>query len=91
MSLCIVFLGMYIGFFFLFLLSQKKKKVQFKLVYQYPRLFKMLSWILFLFSFYLLTLKYGLSIGFISWWVFATPTIFLLIVLNNPMRAKLNK
>ncbi len=31
--------------------------------------------------------KYGFSIGFVSWWIFATPLTFLLILWLNPLRA----
>ncbi|MBF7691849.1 DUF1634 domain-containing protein [Acinetobacter pollinis] len=88
MTILIVFLGIYIGFYFLFLLNHKKQKPSFAWVYKYPKGFKLISITLFLLSFYLLVLRYGISVAFVSWWVFATPTILLLILLNNPMRAK---
>ncbi|MFI7961399.1 DUF1634 domain-containing protein, partial [Acinetobacter baumannii] len=50
-------------------------------------LLRILAFLLFALSGFILIKKYGFSIGFVSWWIFATPLTFLLILWLNPLRA----
>ncbi|EXS22635.1 hypothetical protein J658_2571 [Acinetobacter baumannii 573719] len=36
---------------------------------------------------FILIHHYKFSIGFVSWWIFATPLTFLLILLVNPLKS----
>ncbi|MFE1971414.1 DUF1634 domain-containing protein, partial [Acinetobacter baumannii] len=45
-----------------------------------------LAFLLFALSGFILIKKYGFSIGFVSWWIFATPLTFLLILWLNPLK-----
>jgi hypothetical protein len=39
----------------------------------------------------LLCLEYGNAIGFVSWWLFATPITFLLVLWVNELKPNKNK
>ena len=39
----------------------------------------------------LLCLEYGSAIGFVSWWLFATPITFLLVLWVNELKPNKNK
>ncbi|MBF7682726.1 DUF1634 domain-containing protein [Acinetobacter sp. B5B] len=82
----------YFAFYLMYLSSDKQKKIvahsKWAVVTQKPRLFKRLAYILFLCSFLLLTQQYRYSVAFVSWWIFATPLIFVLILRNNQLKSK---
>ncbi|RUP39203.1 MAG: DUF1634 domain-containing protein [Acinetobacter sp.] len=45
------------------------------------------AFVCFLVAVSLLCLKYGNSVGFISWWIFATPVTFMLVLLVNELKS----
>jgi len=53
---------------------------------RYQILLKVLAYFSFLLAGSLLCLECGSSIGFISWWIFATPVTFLLILWVNELK-----
>jgi hypothetical protein len=88
----IVFFLTLLGMYFLFVSSEKyrgpKSKGYFKLLSQkYYGLFRAWAFILFALGVFVLIKKYGFSIGFVSWWIFATPLTFFLILWLNPLKA----
>lgn len=78
--------------YLLFMASEKyrspKSTGHFKLLAQkYYRQFKIAAFILFALSAFILIQHYNFSIGFVSWWIFATPLTFVLILLLNPLKS----
>lgn len=74
-----VFLQLYIGFYLLYLLSEKsKKKVQ--IVSCHPQVFKIIAYLLFISGLVELIHQYGSSVGLVSWWIFTSPILFILIL-----------
>ncbi|KHF77788.1 hypothetical protein PJ15_0844 [Acinetobacter sp. neg1] len=61
-----------------------KTKQQFVIRYQIQ--LKVLAYLCFLLAGSLLCLEYGSSIGFVSWWIFATPVTFLLVLWVNELK-----
>lgn len=86
----LVFLIVYLGFYLLFLLSEKRKKQtltsKFKVVLQYPRLFKIFAYFLFILAISILISLQSGSVGFVSFWVFASPIIFLLVLSHSSFK-----
>lgn len=54
-----------------------------KIMTIYQVQFRILAFLLFLISGSLLCWIEGISIGFVSWWIFATPITFLLVLKIN--------
>lgn len=76
-----------IGMLLLYKCSSKqisKAKQQFLIHYQTH--LRVLAYVCFLFAGSLLCLEYGSSIGFISWWIFATPVTFILVLSVNELK-----
>ena len=87
-----VFILTLLGMYLLFISTEKyrssKSTGHFKsLAQKYCSLLRILAFLLFALSGFILIKKYGFSIGFVSWWIFATPLTFLLILWLNPLRA----
>ncbi|KYQ83449.1 hypothetical protein AWW72_13980 [Acinetobacter sp. NRRL B-65365] len=83
LSLVLILVGMLL----LYKCSSKqmsKTKQQFVIHYQIQ--LKVLAYLCFLLAGSLLCLEYGSSIGFISWWIFATPVTFLLVLWVNELK-----
>jgi len=83
LSLVLILVGMLL----LYKCSSKqisKAKQQFVIRYQLQ--LKVLAYLCFLLAGSLLCLKYGSSIGFVSWWIFATPVTFLLVLWVNELK-----
>ncbi|MBF7686980.1 DUF1634 domain-containing protein [Acinetobacter rathckeae] len=82
----------YFAFYLLYLSSDKQKKVivqsRWAFIAKKPPAYKTLAVTLCITAFILLAQDYGYSVAFITWWVFATPLIFLLILRNNPLKSK---
>lgn len=82
LSLILILVGMML----LYKCSSKqitKAKQQFVIRYQIQ--LKVLAYLCFLLAGSLLCLEYGSSIGFVSWWIFATPVTFLLVLWVNEL------
>lgn len=52
----------------------------------YKTQLRFLAYLCFLIAGSLLCLEYGSSIGFISWWIFATPVTFVLVLSVNELK-----
>ncbi|MGQ0769638.1 DUF1634 domain-containing protein [Acinetobacter baumannii] len=86
-----VFILTLLGMYLLFISTEKyrspKSTGHFKpLAQKYYSLLRVLAFLLFALSGFILIKKYGFSIGFVSWWIFATPLTFLLILWLNPLK-----
>lgn len=86
-----VFILTLLGRYLLFISTEKyrspKSTGHFKsLAQKYYSLLRILAFLLFALSGFILIKKYGFSIGFVSWWIFATPLTFLLILWLNPLK-----
>ena len=86
------FILLTIGMYLLFICSEKQrsKKTTHRLksiLQKHFRVARIGSFVLFILCAFLLIQKYGFSIGFVSWWIFATPLTFLLILWINPLTA----
>ncbi|HBU89079.1 DUF1634 domain-containing protein [Acinetobacter oleivorans] len=88
----IAFLLILLGMYLLFMGSEKyrspKSRGHFKSIAQkYYRYFKIAAFMLFGLCALILIQHYKFSIGFVSWWIFATPLTFILILLVNPLKS----
>lgn len=88
-----IFLGMIcilLGMWCLHLLSSKQidktKRSLWHFLTHYPQYSRGFAYILFLIAAAIFIAIFGISIGFISWWLFASPVILLLILLINNLR-----
>ena len=91
----IIFFGMIcilLGMWSLHLLSSKQiektKRSQWRFLTHYPQYSHCFAYILFLIAAAIFIKKFGISIGFISWWLFASPVILFLILLMNDLKQK---
>lgn len=88
LSFTLILSGMYV----LHLLSSKQfektRKSKWVWLTQYTKVARLLSFVSFLIAGSLLIAQYGNSIGFISWWIFATPLVFSLILWVNDVKSK---
>lgn len=92
-----IFLGMIcilLGMWCLHLLSSKQidktKRSQWHFLTHYPQYSRGFAYILFLIAAAIFIAIFGISIGFISWWLFASPVILLLILLINDLKKKVD-
>lgn len=90
--ICIAFILIPLGMYLLFIASEKyrspKSTGHFKsLAQKYYRHFKIAAFMLFGLCAFILIQQYKFSIGFVSWWIFATPLTFILILLINPLKS----
>ncbi|ENW81117.1 hypothetical protein F909_02408 [Acinetobacter sp. ANC 3929] len=83
LSLVLILIGMLL----LYKCSSKQiNKTKQALFIRYQTHLKILAYLCFLLAGSLLCLKYGSSIGFVSWWIFATPVTFLLVLWVNELK-----
>jgi len=76
-----------IGMLLLYKCSSKQiNKVKQQIFIRYQTQLRALAYFCFLLAGSLLCLEYGNSIGFISWWIFATPVTFILVLSVNELR-----
>ncbi|USA54377.1 DUF1634 domain-containing protein [Acinetobacter sp. C32I] len=76
-----------IGMLLLYKCSAKQiSKTKQQAFIRYKTQLRVLAYICFLIAGSLLCLEYGSSIGFISWWIFATPVTFVLVVSVNELK-----
>ncbi|MCH7304035.1 DUF1634 domain-containing protein [Acinetobacter sp. NIPH 1869] len=76
-----------IGMLLLYKCSAKQiSKAKQQAFIRYKTQLKVLAYICFLIAGSLLCLEYGSSIGFISWWIFATPVTFVLVLSVNELK-----
>ncbi len=80
------------GMYLLHLLSrkqlEKRRKSRWVWLITYKLFFKMFGVICLLIAGLILMHLYGSSIGFVSWWIFATPLVFMLILSINDLKSK---
>ncbi|MFV5262633.1 DUF1634 domain-containing protein [Acinetobacter courvalinii] len=76
-----------IGMLLLYKCSAKQiSKAKQQVFIRYKTQLRVLAYACFLIAGSLLCLTYGSSIGFISWWIFATPVTFLLVLWVNELK-----
>lgn len=76
-----------IGMLLLYRCSAKQiSKAKQQAFIRYKTQLKFLAYLCFLIAGSLLCLEYGSSIGFISWWIFATPVTFILVLSVNELK-----
>lgn len=87
-SLIFIFLGLWL----LHLLSSKQiaktKQSSLHILTQFPLISRCVGYLLFFSAAVVLIDHYGISIGFISWWIFASPVAFILIMYINDLKKK---
>jgi len=90
-----IFLGMIcilLGMWSLHLLSSKQiektKRSQWRFLTHYPQYSHGFAYILFLIAAAIFIAIFGISIGFISWWLFASPVVLFLILLINDLKKR---
>ncbi|NNP70118.1 DUF1634 domain-containing protein [Acinetobacter sp. Ac_5812] len=76
-----------IGMLLLYKCSAKQiSKAKQQVFIRYQTHLRVLAYVCFLIAGSLLCLEYGSSIGFISWWIFATPVTFILVLSVNELK-----
>lgn len=65
----------------------KAKATQQQFLKRFKTQISISAFVCFLIAVSLLCLKYGNSVGFISWWIFATPVTFMLVLLVNELKS----
>lgn len=76
-----------IGMLLLYKCSAKQiSKAKQQAFIRYKTQLRVLAYLCFLIAGSLLCLEYGSSIGFISWWIFATPVTFVLVLSVNELK-----
>ncbi|MBJ9955551.1 DUF1634 domain-containing protein [Acinetobacter courvalinii] len=76
-----------IGMLLLYKCSAKQiTKAKQQVFIRYKTQLRVLAYACFLIAGSLLCLTYGSSIGFISWWIFATPVTFVLVLSVNELK-----
>lgn len=76
-----------IGMLLLYKCSSKQiNKTKQQIFIHYQTQLRVLAYLCLLLAGSLLCLEYGSSIGFISWWIFATPVTFLLVLSVNELK-----
>ncbi|TCB66598.1 DUF1634 domain-containing protein [Acinetobacter sp. ANC 4178] len=90
-SLIFILLGLWI----LHLLSSKQiaktKQSSLHILTQFPLISRCVAYLLFFSAAVVLIVHYGISIGLISWWIFASPVAFILIMYINDLKNKPTK
>lgn len=86
LSLILIFLG--IGG--LYRISEKQIKKtrlsKWSMLAMYPQTTRFVSLLLLILAVFILVQKEGFSIGFISFWIFSTPLIFIIILYMNELK-----
>ncbi|MPW44775.1 DUF1634 domain-containing protein [Acinetobacter guerrae] len=81
-----------IGMYILYVLSSKQlektKKTKLQILVRHAKVMRIVAFILFLIAGSFFIVAYGSSIGFVSWWLFATPFVFGLILYINDLKPK---
>lgn len=84
------FILILIGMLLLYKCSSKQlnkvKTAQQQFFIRHTTQLQIIAYSCFLLSGGLLSLEYGGSIGFVSWWIFATPITFLLVLWVNDLK-----
>ncbi|MCH7378663.1 MULTISPECIES: hypothetical protein [Acinetobacter] len=76
-----------IGMLLLYKCSAKQiSKAKQQVFIRYKAQLRVLAYICFLIAGSLLCFTFGSSIGFISWWIFATPVTFVLVLSVNELK-----
>lgn len=88
--LIISFSLMLISFFGFYLLSEKQRKKtqhsRFAWLLNNIKMYKFVCAVLCIIATSLLMLCYGSSIGFVAWWIFASPLLLMIILSVNDLK-----
>lgn len=90
-SLLLILMGMFILYKCSAKQISKAKPAQQQFLKRFKTQLRLSAFLCFLLAGSLLCLKYGSSIGFISWWIFATPITFLLVLWVNDVTKQPHK
>jgi cell division protein FtsW (lipid II flippase) len=86
-SLLLTFIGMFLLYRSSAKQITKAKATQQQFLKRFKTQISISAFVCFLVALSLLCLKYGNSVGFISWWIFATPVTFMLVLLVNELKS----
>ena len=86
-SLLLTFIGMFLLYRSSAKQINKAKATQQQFLKRFKTQISISAFVCFLVAVSLLCLKYGNSVGFISWWIFATPVTFMLVLLVNELKS----
>ena len=86
-SLLLTFIGMFLLYRSSAKQITKAKATQQQFLKRFKTPISISAFVCFLVAVSLLCLKYGNSVGFISWWIFATPVTFMLVLLVNELKS----
>ncbi|MBP9787364.1 MAG: DUF1634 domain-containing protein [Acinetobacter sp.] len=86
-SLLLTFIGMFLLYRSSAKQITKAKVTQQQFLKRFKTQISISAFVCFLVAVSLLCLKYGNSVGFISWWIFATPVTFMLVLLVNELKS----
>lgn len=86
-SLLLTFIGMFLLYRSSAKQITKAKATQQQFLKRFKTQISISAFVCFLIAVSLLCLKYGNSVGFISWWIFATPVTFMLVLLVNELKS----
>lgn len=86
-SLLLTFIGMFLLYRSSAKQITKAKATQQQFLKHFKTQISISAFVCFLVAVSLLCLKYGNSVGFISWWIFATPVTFMLVLLVNELKS----
>ncbi|MCU4412959.1 DUF3292 domain-containing protein [Acinetobacter sp. WU_MDCI_Axc73] len=91
LGIFLIVFGMYILFALSSKQIEKTKKSKLYFMTQHINMLRLFACLLFLIAGSLFIAIYGTSIGFVSWWLFATPLVFALILYLNDLKPKVDK
>ncbi len=86
-SLLLTFIGMFLLYRSSAKQITKAKVTQQQFLKRFKTQISISAFVCFLVAVSLLCLKYGNSVGFIRWWIFATPVTFMLVLLVNELKS----
>ena len=85
-SLLLTFIGMFLLYRSSAKQITKAKATQQQFLKRFKTQISISAFVCFLVAVSLLCLKYGNSVGLISWWIFATPVTFMLVLSVNELK-----
>ena len=91
LGVVLIVLGMYILYALSSKQIEKTKKSELYVLANHVKNMRIFAFILFLVAGSFFIAYYGSSIGFVSWWLFATPLVFIIILYVNDLKPKPEK
>ncbi|NHB58624.1 hypothetical protein [Acinetobacter shaoyimingii] len=92
MNIILSVILIYLGFYLLYLVSEKQRPKTLKSAWRCcaknSKICKYIAYTMFFISIFCLCLNLGSGIGIVSFFIFATPLIFMIILYCNDLKAK---